>query len=48
MGCRGLGGILVGFFGLQALSNGWALVSLVMFGIAWYLLNPIIKKLRED
>ena len=25
MGCRGLGGILVGFFGLQALSNGWVL-----------------------
>ena len=48
MGCRGLGGILVGFFGLQALSNGWGLASLVMFGIAWYLLNPIIKKLRED
>ena len=48
MGCRGLGGILVGFFGLQALSNGWGLASLVMCGIAWYLLNPIIKKLRED
>jgi hypothetical protein len=48
MGCRGLGGILVCFFGLQALSNGWGLASLIMFGIAWYLLNPIIKKLRED
>jgi hypothetical protein len=48
MGCRGLGGVLVGFFGLQALSNGWGLASLVIFGIAWYLLKPIIKKLRED
>ena len=48
MGCRGLGGILVGFFGLQTLSNGWFLLSLVIFAIAGYLLNPIVKKLRED
>ena len=48
MGCRGVSGILVGFFGLQALSSAWIFVSIVMFAIAWYLLNPIIKKLRED
>lgn len=48
LGCRGIGGIIIGFFGLQAISNGWILVSIVIFGIAWYLLNPIIKKLKDD
>lgn len=48
MGCRGIFGVVVGLFGLQALVRGWGIVAIISLGIAWYLLNPIINKLKEN
>ena len=48
MGCRGIFGVVVGLFGLQALVRGWGIVAIISIGIAWYLLNPIINKLKEN
>ncbi|MBT5717725.1 MAG: hypothetical protein HOI70_12510 [Opitutae bacterium] len=48
LGCRGIFGVLFGFCGLQALVQGSGIVAIITIGIAWYLLNPIIKKFKED
>ena len=46
IGCRGIFGIITAIVGLQALGNGWLVVSIVTFGIAWYLLRPVIEKFK--
>ena len=48
MGCRGILGVSFGIFGLKAFVDDQAIVSIITIGIAWYLLNPIIEKFKED
>jgi hypothetical protein len=48
MGCRGTFGVIFGIFGLQAFFQGSVIFAIITISIAWYLLNPIIKKFKED
>lgn len=48
MGCRGTFGVIFGIFGLQAFFQGSVIFAIITIAIAWYLLNPIIKKFKED
>lgn len=48
MGCRGIFGVIFGLFGLQAFFQGSGIVAIITIAIAWYLLNPIIKKFKEN
>ncbi len=48
MGCRGIFGVIFGLFGLQAFFRGSGIVAIITIAIAWYLLNPIIKKFKEN
>jgi hypothetical protein len=48
MGCRGIFGVIFGLFGLQAFFRGSGIVAIITIAIAWYLCNPIIKKLKEN
>jgi multisubunit Na+/H+ antiporter MnhG subunit len=48
MGCRGTFGVIFGIFGLQAFFQGSGIVAIITIAIAWYLLNPIIKKFKEN
>ena len=48
LGCRGIFGVIFGLFGLQAFFQGSGIVAIITIAIAWYLLNPIIKKFKEN
>ena len=48
LGCRGIFGVIFGLFGLQAFVQGSGIVAIITIAIAWYLLNPIIKKFKEN
>ena len=48
MGCRGIFGVIFGLFGLQAFFQGSGIVAIITIASAWYLLNPIIKKFKEN
>jgi hypothetical protein len=48
MGCRGILGVISVLFGLQAFFRGSGILAIITIAIAWYLLNPIIKKFKEN
>ncbi len=48
MGCRSIIGVSFGILGLKLLADGQAIVSIIAISIAWYFLNPIIKKFKEN
>ena len=48
MGCRGILGVSFGILGLKFFADGHGIISIITIGIAWYLLNPIIEKFKEN